>query len=169
METDCFSGSCPQKVFSGNEFSEAIKRESLTTFFWKKVSPFSCSIILSADARRLLYCQVSVTMFTRTLRFGSYRTIVLGPKQPSFEKIAALLFHSTNLTTDGSRLFMWYLSTKGFLGTWIFGSYQTRVSNNLLLKKTQFFVSFNYLKCRRKKNVIPISVCSNVHQDTKFR
>ena len=37
-------------------------------------------------------------MFTKKLRFGSYRTIVLSPKQPSFEKIAALVFHSTNLT-----------------------------------------------------------------------
>ena len=60
---------------------------------------------MSADARKLLHCQVSAAMFTRTLRFGSYRTKVLGPQQPSLEKIAASVFHSTNLTADGSRLF----------------------------------------------------------------
>ena len=36
MEAECFSGSCPQKVSSGLEFSEAIKRESPTTLVWKK-------------------------------------------------------------------------------------------------------------------------------------
>ena len=37
--------------------------------------------------------------------FGTSRTIVLDPQQPPFEKMAASVFHSTNLTADGSRLF----------------------------------------------------------------
>ena len=44
-------------------------------------------------------------MFTRTLRFGTYRTIVSKPENPLFEKITALVFNSTNWTTDGSRMF----------------------------------------------------------------
>ena len=44
-------------------------------------------------------------IFTKKLRFGTYRTIVLGPQQPSIEKIASLVFHSTNLTTDENRMF----------------------------------------------------------------
>ena len=44
-------------------------------------------------------------MFTKKLKLDSYRTTVLSPKQPSFEKIADLVFHSTKLTTDGSRFF----------------------------------------------------------------
>ena len=55
-------------------------------------------------------------MFTKKLRFGSYRTIVLSPKQPSFEKIVALVFHSTNWTTDGSTMFFWLLAAKRFPG-----------------------------------------------------
>ena len=47
---------------------------------------------------------MSTAMFTGALRFGTYRTIVLGPQQPSIEKIVPLVFHSTILTTDGSRL-----------------------------------------------------------------
>ena len=65
------------------------------------------SITLRADTRQLLHCSSSAAMFTKKLRFGSYRTIVLSPKQPSFEKIVALVFHSTNLTIDGSRLLFW--------------------------------------------------------------
>ena len=43
-------------------------------------------------------------MLTGALRFGTYRTIVLGLKQPLLETIAALVFHSTNLIAGGSRL-----------------------------------------------------------------
>ena len=38
MEADTLSGSRPQKVFPGHEFSVAIKRESLTLFIGKKHS-----------------------------------------------------------------------------------------------------------------------------------
>ena len=48
---------------------------------------------------------MSAATFTGTLRFGTYRTIVLDPQQPSFEKMAASVFHSTNLTAEGSRQF----------------------------------------------------------------
>ena len=48
---------------------------------------------------------MSAATFTGTLSFGTYRTMVLDPQQPSFEKMAASVFHSTNLTADGSRLF----------------------------------------------------------------
>ena len=48
---------------------------------------------------------MSAATFTGTLSFGTYRTIVLDPQQPSFEKMAASVFHSTNLTAEGSRQF----------------------------------------------------------------
>ena len=48
---------------------------------------------------------MSAATFTGTLSFGTYRTIVLDPQQPSFQKMAASVFHSTNLTADGSRQF----------------------------------------------------------------
>ena len=56
-------------------------------------------------------------MFTGTKIFGSYRTIVLGPQQPSTQEIAHLVFHSTNVTTDGSRLFFQEIVRKQFPGT----------------------------------------------------
>ena len=74
-------------------------------------------------------------MFIGTLSFGSYRAIVLGPQQPLIEKIAPLVVHSTNLTTDVSRLFFLVVLYKPFPVTWSFFSCQTRVSNNVLLKK----------------------------------
>ena len=55
-------------------------------------------------------------MFTRALRFGTYRRIVLGPQEYSIEKMAGLVFPSTNLATGGSRLFFLLLSAKSF--TW---------------------------------------------------
>ena len=48
---------------------------------------------------------MSAATFTGTLSFGTYRTMVLDPQQPSFEEMAASVFHSTNLTADRSRLF----------------------------------------------------------------
>ena len=108
-------------------------------------------------------------MFTRTLRFGTYRTIVLDPQKPSFKQIAALVFQSAILTAHENWLFFLQLFAQSFTGTWSFGSYQTRVSSNFLLKKSQFYVSFNYLECRRKKTVLLLSVGSKVHQDTKIR
>ena len=57
MESDCFSGNLPQKVLPGHEVLEGIKQKSSTNFiFLKKVIFLSLSIILRADARRLLYC-----------------------------------------------------------------------------------------------------------------
>ena len=44
------------------------------------------------------------------MKFGTYRLIVLDPQQLSFEKMASSVFHSTNLTTNGSRQFFWWLS-----------------------------------------------------------
>ena len=82
--------------------------------------------------------------------------------------MTALLFPSTNLTGDGSRLFIWKLFSNGFPGTWIFGSYQTRVSN-IFLKKNSVLCSFDYSECRRKKNVILLSVGTNAHHDSKIR
>ena len=55
-------------------------------------------------------CKNTVTLLIvdshahRALRFGTYRTVVLGLQLPLLEKIAALVFHSTNLTADGTRL-----------------------------------------------------------------
>ena len=98
-----FSGSCLRKISPGLEVSVAIKQESLPTFFWKTFSSMSRSIIWSAGVKSLLYCKLPAAMFTKRLRFGSNQTIVLSPKQPSFERIAALVFHSTNVTTDGER------------------------------------------------------------------
>ena len=107
-------------------------------------------------------------MFTGTLSFGSYRTIVLGPQQPSIEKIATLVFHSTNMTTDGSRLFFWYLSQTFPTGTYIFGTYRTRVSNNFHLKEGNFFASFYNFESRCKNTVALLIVGSHVHRGTKI-
>ena len=120
-------------------------------------------------------CKNTVTLLIvdshahRALSFGIYRTIVLRPKQPSFEKNTPLVFHSTNLTTDGSRLFFLVVVRKFFPGTLSFGSYQTSVSNNFPLTKSQFYGWFDYMECMHKKTVIPLSVGSNVHQDTDIR
>ena len=107
-------------------------------------------------------------MFTGTLSFGSYRTIVLGPQQPSIEKIATLVFHSTNMTTDGSRLFFWYLSQTFPTGTYIFGTYRTRVSNNFHLKEGNFFASFYNFESRCENTVALLIVGSHVHRGTKI-
>ena len=48
---------------------------------------------------------MSAATLTGSLSFGTYRTIVLDPQQPSFETMAASVFHSTILTADRSRLF----------------------------------------------------------------
>ena len=50
-----FYSSSLQKVSWGHEVSVAIKRESVTTIFWKKDSSMSRSIIWSALSTRLLY------------------------------------------------------------------------------------------------------------------
>ena len=51
MEADCLSGSCPQKVIPGHEFSVAIKPESLTIFILTKLSTMSRLIIWNAGAK----------------------------------------------------------------------------------------------------------------------
>ena len=53
------------------------------------------SLALRADTRRLFHCYLSTAMFPKKQKFDSYRTIILSPKQPSFKKIAASVFHST--------------------------------------------------------------------------
>ena len=50
-------------------------------------------------------CYAAICRQPRSPRFGTFRTIVLGQQESSIEKMAALVFPSTNLTTDGSRLF----------------------------------------------------------------
>ena len=81
------------KSFTWNEVLVALEL-FFNKFHLKKIEISSLrSIIFRADTRRLLHCYLSATMFTKTLRFLSYRTIVLVPKQLSFEKIAALVFH----------------------------------------------------------------------------
>ena len=52
-------------------------------------------------------CYAAICREPRSPRFGTFRTIVLGRQESSIEKMAALMFPSTNLTTDGSRLFFW--------------------------------------------------------------
>ena len=106
-------------------------------------------------------------MFTKKLRFGSYRTIVLSFKQPSFEKFAAFVFHSKNSTTDGSRLFSGSCP-QCFTGTKIFGSYWTRVSKNFRLKKGNFFASFYNFESSCKNAVTLLIVDSHVHRGTKI-
>ena len=105
-------------------------------------------------------------MFTNKIKFGGYWTIVLGSKQPSFEKIAALVFHSINLTTDGSRLFLvvvrnkfhrdkkfWYLSNESLQQP----------------KKGNFFASFYNFESRCKKTVTLLIVGIHVHQGTDIQ
>ena len=53
-------------------------------------------------------------MFTRALRFGTYRTMVLDPQKPSFEQMAALVFQSAILTADENRLFFLVVVRKKF-------------------------------------------------------
>ena len=102
---DCFSGSCLQNVVPGHEVSEATARDFSGTFFWKK-GQFNASFNYFESRRKETVILLrSAAMLTRTLRFGNYGTIVLGPQQPSLETIAASVFHSTNSTADGSRPF----------------------------------------------------------------
>ena len=128
--------------------------------FEKKVSSNSCWIILSADARRLLYCQGSAAMFTRTLRFGSYRTKVLGPQQPSLEKIAASMIYSTHLTADGSRLF--------FYRQYVVPGHEVPVAierespTTFVRKKCNFVASFQNSESRGNEIVTLLIVSSNV-------
>ena len=68
-------------------------------------------------------------MFTRARIFGTYRTIVLDPQESSFEKLAALRFPSTNLATDGCRLFFLAIDRKKFYLEWGFGSYRTSLQH----------------------------------------
>ena len=98
-----FPSNCRQKV--GHVVSKAIERESSTTFNWKIVISMMRSITLRADTKILLPCYPGL---------GSDRTIISNPKQPSFVKIAALVFHSTNWTTDGSILFFLVVFRKKF-------------------------------------------------------
>ena len=112
MEADGFFSSCPQKDSPADEVSVPIKQELLTTFVVSfkdlEKNQFYVSfkyLDWKTDEKRLLYCYVLAAMFTRTLKFGTYRTKDLGPQESSTEKMAASLFHSTNLTADGSRMF----------------------------------------------------------------
>ena len=63
-----------------------------------------------------------------------------------------------------------YVSTlKKNVGVSLNNKFQTRVSSNFLLKKSQFYVTFNYLECRRKKTIILLTGGINIHQDTEIR
>ena len=123
----------------------------------KNVTSLRRSITLRADTRRLLHCYFPAALFTKKLRFGSYRTIVSYPKQPSFENIAALVFHSTNLITDGS-----------FNGTKFFGSYRTRVSNTFRVREGNFFALFFNFESRCKNTVTLLIVDSHAHRALRF-
>ena len=68
----------------------AIEQSLQQLSFEKKVITLLRSITLRADTRSLLYCLLST---------------VLGPQESSVEKMAALMFPSTNSTADGSRQF----------------------------------------------------------------
>ena len=132
MEADSLSGSCLLKVSPGHEVLVAMKRDSLTLFIWKNTVLCLDRFFGLKNRRKTSVILVSVgPKFTRSLRFGTYRTIVLGPQQPSIEKIASLVFHSTNLTTDGSTLFSVVVVCQKFPQAWSFGSYQTRVYKSL--------------------------------------
>ena len=109
---------------------------------------------------------MSTAMFTETLRFIIYRTIVSSPKQDSFEKSTASVFHSSSLT-DGSRLFFWWLFGRSFTGTWIFGSYRTRVLNIFRLRKKAISLLRSITESRCKTTVTPPNVHSHVHPDAK--
>ena len=108
-------------------------------------------------------------MFTRTLTFGTYWTIVLGHQQPSIEKIAPLVFHSTYLTTDGSKLFFLVVVHKKFLWHMNFPLLLKEWFQQLSFeKKGNFFASFYNFESRCKKTVTLLIVGSHVHWNTKF-
>ena len=128
----------------------------------------SRSIIWSAGAKRLLYCFVSALMFTWTLRFGTYQTILLDPQQLSIKKIAPLLFHSTSLTTDGSRLFSSSCPRKISPGDEVSIAIKQEPLTIFFWKKSiPCVIRIFGLKNGRQKTVVLLSVGSNVHRDTK--
>ena len=106
----------------------------------------------------------------RSLSFGTYRTIVLGRQQPTFEKDAPLVFHSTNLTTVGSRLFLSSSCRKKvFPGHEFSVAIERESPTTFVWKKGNFFASFYNFESRCKNTVTLLIVDSHVHRGTKFR
>ena len=110
-------------------------------------------------------------MFTRILTFGTYWTIVLGHQQPSIEKIAPLVFHSTYLTTDGRKqtVFSSSCPQKISLAHEFSVAIEREFPTTFVWKKGNFFASFYNFESRCKKTVTLLIVGSHVHWDTKFR
>ena len=90
-------------------------------------------------------------------------------KQPSSEKIAALVFHSTNWTTDGSILFSGSCPQKKSLGQIFSVAIEKESPTTSVLKKGNWFASFYNFESRCKKTVTMLFADSYVHWDTKFR
>ena len=105
MEADCSSSSFPQKSFPGTKSFGSYRTRVSNNFRLEKDNFFAPFYNFESRCKNTVTLLIVDSHAQRALRFGTYRTIVLGPKQPSFEKNTPLVFHSTNLTTDGSRLF----------------------------------------------------------------
>ena len=86
---------------------------------------------------------MSAATFTWTLSFGTYRTIVLDPQNPSFEEMAASVFHPTNLTADGSRQFSGSFQQTVVSGHTVPVAIKPGPSTTSFEKKCNFFASFH--------------------------
>ena len=134
MEADCCSCSCPQNFSQGHEFSVAIKREPVTTFFWKKVSSMSRSIIWNGSAKTVLLLSVGSNVhqhakipYLSNKRFRSSTTFI--GKDCCFGVSINKLDSRWKQT-----VFFWELSAERCTWTWGSGSYRNRVFNNFVWK-----------------------------------
>ena len=113
---------------------------------------------------------MSAATFTATLSFGTYRTIVLDPQQPSFKKMAASVFHSTNLKLDSrwkQTAFSGRCWQKIVPGLAVLVAIKPGPSTTSF-EKNYFLCFVPQFQSRCMKSATLLTVGSHVHWDTKF-
>ena len=149
MKADCCSCSCPQNFSQGHDFLVAIKRESVTTFFWKKVSSMSRSIIWNAGVKTVILLSVGSNLhqdakipyisndsFTSSTNFirEDYRFGVSISNLDSRWKQTVFSGSCLQKVSPGHEFLI--AIKREFLTIFVW-------------KKIQFYLSFDYLECRR--------------------
>ena len=134
VEAECFSGSWPQKVSPGQNFSVATNRESPTTFVWKKVISLFRSIIWEQIQDDCYIASCRQWCSPRNDSFKSWKTF--------FRKDCRLGVSLNKLDNRWKQNVFLVVVPKKFHQGKNFDSYRTRVSNNFRLKKGNFFALF---------------------------
>ena len=158
MEADYLSGSCPQKVIPGHEFSVAIKRESVTIFTWTKLSTMSRSNIWSAGA---FVHQDSKIRYLSNDTFGSSTTF--NRKDCPF----GVSFNNLNDRWKQT-IFSSSCPQKVFPGHEFSVAIKRESPTTFVWKIFNFFASFYSIESRGKKTVTLLIVVSHVHWGTKI-